>query len=95
MKRTSKHLPEHSGRRFTWTGRVGVADESDLGSPYFSQVWEDACDVGFRVRSHATSKVITFVYHRIVRPSGDDSDNYALVFRAIDDSGLEVHVIND
>lgn len=86
-------LPTHSGSLFTWTGNKGVVEASTLGPQHTGRVWNDACDGGFNVRSPRTGKVITFAYaHAVGRSIGEIE---AFVYRAIDGSNFEVHVLND
>lgn len=54
-------IPLHSSKMFTWSGGVGLIDESDFGRvPYASALYDDAIDMGFQVYSERTGKVLTF-----------------------------------
>lgn len=86
------YLPIHSGKRFTWTGNVGVTEASVLGRNHTGRVWPDSCDTGFIVRSHKTGTDKVFVYHGALSRSQDVSDVYAHVYRSRD--GFEVRVLN-
>tara|TARA_Y100000310_G_scaffold339711_1_gene433248 strand:+ start:931 stop:1230 length:300 start_codon:yes stop_codon:yes gene_type:complete len=48
--------------RFTWISRENtlVTEISDLGPNAFSQIWDDACDVGLAIRSPKTGTVVVF-----------------------------------
>jgi hypothetical protein len=60
----SKQIPVHDGRLFAWEGNVGACDRSDLGPKGMcDRIYDDACDVGFYVRSHKTGKYVLFVLH--------------------------------
>lgn len=85
-------VPTHDGSRFTWTGKRGVIDESDLGRGYTGRLWNDSADAGFNVRSHRTGEVKTFAYHAAIGRLGDIQ---GFVYRAVDNSGIEIHVLND
>jgi hypothetical protein len=46
---------------FTWTGRHGCAEASDLPMLRMHQVWQDSIDEGFTVVSRKTGEHQTFV----------------------------------
>lgn len=66
-KKFNLQVPEYNGNSFTWSRRnklngIGIVEASELGlrpgnAPH-SQCYSDACDVGIKVRSHRTGKVI-------------------------------------
>lgn len=68
-------IPVHDGRKFTWDGRHGFAEASDLDCaghrPIHSCVWPDAADVGFRVKSHKTGKMVLFTCHKTQIDDGE------------------------
>lgn len=39
---------------------IFAAEHSDLGSPAFTRVWDDACDVGLTLVSHKTGREVVF-----------------------------------
>ena len=85
-------IPVHDGSKFTWTGKTGVIDESDFGkAKYTGQVWKDACDAGFYVRSHRTGDMKLFTYAGGMRDR--DGDWVGHVYTSED--GLRVDVLND
>ncbi len=62
---SNRSLPTHDGNVFHWSGNRGVVDASDLSCggtrPIDGRVWNDACDVGFRVKSQRTGNEVLFV----------------------------------
>lgn len=91
--KTNLLLPTHSGLLFTWTKNLGVAEESDLGPRWCARVFPDACDIGFRVRSSRTRKVLTFVH--VKDRKDDEGELVARIFQALENPEIEVHVLND
>jgi hypothetical protein len=66
--------PTLSTRSFTWvpTSQSFVAESSELGSGAVGRIWDDACDVGFRLQSHRTGKEVLFCLdHEEKTPDGD------------------------
>ena len=59
-----KNIPTHSGRLFTWEGHIGTCERSVFGRRGMcDRLYDDACDVGFWVKSHKTGKSILFMLH--------------------------------
>jgi hypothetical protein len=99
-------LVEHSEKQFTYSARknILVADASDLNNRHLERLYDDACDVGFEVKSERTGKVITFV---MVSPfyigSGEDREvggwHYVPTtesFRNVPEcQGMEAEIFND
>jgi hypothetical protein len=56
------NLVEHSSRQFTLSAdrRTLIAEASDLDNLHLQQLYDDACDVGFAVKSEKTGKVVVF-----------------------------------
>ena len=54
-------LVEHSSRQFSWTEKTLVSEASDLDNRHLERLYDDACDVGFSVKSERTGNVIVFV----------------------------------
>ena len=55
--------PIYPSKVFTWNRNSGCTDVSDLSvytSPQWSQLFDDACDVGFGIRSDRTGHVVRF-----------------------------------
>lgn len=94
-------IPVYDARRFTWTGKVGVVERSDLLRDFATQVWDDSCDLGFTVISFRTGRELLFVgpIQVLTGPDDDDSTSTTLVFNAYDGpgvpSGIQIHVLND
>lgn len=91
------HLDEPiSSKLFTWSAKNGTAEHSDLGRPnVFQQIFDDACDVGFAVKSEKTGKVETF-YHYDVNYSGHGEDREIAGWKFYNqDRTVHITVIND
>jgi len=56
-------LVEHSSNQFTYDKRkkLMVSEASDLDNRHLERLYDDACDVGFAVRSEQTGNVVVFV----------------------------------
>lgn len=57
-------VPIHDSNRFTFNKKTNTfsAEASDLGSgTLFSRYYDDACDVGFQMRSGRTGKIVDFI----------------------------------
>mgnify|MGYP006908255495 CR=1 FL=1 len=95
MMENSNRLPLQviNARRFSWSGREGVSEASDLPGLRPSRIFKDACDWGFNVHSPATGRTVTFAH------SGNERDGEgeltAEVFRDIEDLGLTIKIFND
>lgn len=90
--------------RLTWdaSSRLFASDDSDLPRP--SQVYDDACDVGYTLRSHLTGQEIVFVQSNVVRdregdimfwvytPAPEDRVARRVGFTA---TSLVLHIFND
>ena len=69
-----------------------VTEASALPSP--GRVYDDACDVGYRVRSHRTGKAVVFAQHDIQHDN--EGDVIVWIYRSIDPKyPVELHVLND
>lgn len=72
---------EYSSNNFSWSGNTGVTFITDLcgqGSLY-RPLYDDACDVGFEVRSVKTDRGVTFVLVEITQ-----NDPREWVFHSVD-----------
>ena len=70
-------LVEHSTRQFSYTNadKTLVAEASDLENRHLERIYDDACDVGFAVKSHLTGHVVTIVMTTpIYRGEGEDRE---------------------
>lgn len=58
----NKNIPELGGRQITWTaGRNhGTLFASDIRVNLNTRIYDDACDVGFYVKSHRTGVRVLF-----------------------------------
>jgi hypothetical protein len=56
-------LVEHSSNQFSYSNhnKTLVAEASDLDNRHLERLYDDACDVGFAVKSEKTGKVVVFV----------------------------------
>lgn len=69
-----------------------IAEASELPAP--GRVFDDACDVGYMVRSHHTGRVILFSELEVRRDA--DGDVQVWIYRAVARNvDLELHVLND
>lgn len=70
-------LVEHSSRQFTYTDadKTLVSEASDLDNRHLERIYDDACDVGFAVKSEKTGNVVTFVMSEpFYRGEGEDRE---------------------
>lgn len=63
VKPTLPNVPVHDGKRFHWgpRGAGGATEASSLQEPVDAKLWDDACDVGFCIKSHRSGKTELFV----------------------------------
>ncbi len=97
------HPTRVSTRRFTYHEGVFTAELSDLGRDFrFGRVYDDACDVGLTLVSHATGREVVFAIENEMR--GDEGDvlwiDLAPVLQGIDPRrhyhpNLTVRLYND
>ncbi len=91
--------PVHSASKFSWKKGVGVAEASDLrGTPLFGRLFDDACDLGFRLLNPSTGRCEPFyLSHEDKDASGEDV--YGMHFYPVDitlrNQGVRVLIIND
>lgn len=76
---------------FTWTKKVGVADQTDLPEHLVSRVWADSIDRGFMVKGKRGTRL--FIHARDVRDAEGDLTYEVFVCR--EDPSIVVHVVND
>ena len=99
-------LVEHSSNQFTYVSekKVFVADASDLDNRHLEKIYDDACDVGFAMKSEKTGKVITFVMESPFHTQTDDERELAgwhyvptsESFRNVPEcQGMEAKIFND
>jgi len=91
--------PIHDGSKFSWKKGVGVIEASQLrGTPLFGQLYDDACDLGFRIRNSKTGAVEAFyLSHEDKDASGEDI--YGIHFYPVNPTirnwGVRILIIND
>ena len=100
----SNHLavPSYSAASFRWHGKEGTAEISELnpGAHYTgrrgidARVWNDACDVGFIVRSPRTGNEILFTFEKV---SDNDGEVTHWLYRGYgpENSEFTVIIFND
>lgn len=95
---------EFPSKMFTMSGTTLVAEASDMGNRHLQPLYDDACDVGFAVRSERTGKVVTFVMQApFYKGEGEDRElsgwHYVPTsesFRNVPEcQGMEAKVFND
>ncbi len=90
--------PIYPSRVFTWKGNSAVSDVSDMhayASPQWSQLYDDACDVGFAIESDRTGKVVRFSLGR-EEFSGHGEDKEVVGWNFISICGkYKILVVND
>lgn len=99
----SASVPVHDGSKFTWYGKAGCIDVSDLAlqcgqQSMCSRIWDDACDVGFWMLSPKTGKKVLFMFE--AEAKSPDGETSAWLFRAYDPtayvtSDVTVTIYND
>jgi hypothetical protein len=91
-------IPVHNGSLFTWHGKVGVCDLSDLNilnnDCLFRKISRDPSDYGFYVRSPRTGVMKLFVLktYRTFESSDWDDAMYDFV---CDEGGFMIKIFND
>lgn len=59
---------------FTWSQGVAHAEASDMENRHLQPLYDDACDVGFAIKSDKTGEVVTYVMERPVYDEGEDHE---------------------
>lgn len=97
MPKINPRLPVHDGQLFSWSGKTGYIEASELARVGCSadriagRVYGDASDCGFLVRSHRTGRTMLFVETSSVR----DGDGDVVAFRYTGEDGIAIEVFND
>jgi hypothetical protein len=90
--------PIHSADIFKWEKGIGVAEVSDIRRPVAGRLYDDACDIGFRLLSSKTHKIEAF-YLAKEDKDGSGEDVYGWHFypvnRELRDAGVRILLIND
>lgn len=63
---------EFPGKMFCWTGHQLSSEASDMGNRHLQQLYNDACDVGFAVKSEHTGEVVTYVMVSVKKDAESD-----------------------
>jgi hypothetical protein len=60
--------------QFTYTrkNKTLVSEASDMGNRHLQQIYDDACDVGFAVKSETTGNVVTYYMANVMKNSEDE-----------------------
>jgi len=104
VKKPDYELPTYDARLFTWDGGKGLTEASDMhlapGVVPGKRVWNDACDVGFYVRSPKTGTTKLFVNDGpLYRDVGSEREYLGERYISIDgwaESGkFELFIAND
>lgn len=68
------NVPTYDGKQFHWgpRGESGASEASSLQDPVDAKLWDDACDVGFYIKSHQTGKTELFVRSNQERSADGD-----------------------
>ncbi len=82
MKKPDFKVPEHDGKLFSWNGRHGATEISNLSHKrelmgrvwddereLMGRVWADACDIGFFLKGRTETRL--FVLESTERQEGD------------------------
>lgn len=69
-KVTSKNVLMFGAELFSWKGHEGVSEVSTFtrGSitKILKRVWEDSCDVGFKLKSPKTGVEVLFIFEKVI-----------------------------
>ena len=84
-------MPVYSGEMFTWSNGIGVIERSSLPTAFATRLYDDACDVGFRVQSHRTGKEKLFTFSRYEWAGRVDGERVEVWCSG----DIEIHVLND
>jgi hypothetical protein len=77
-----KNIPEYNGSRLSWKINVGYCEASDLAprSRFDGQIYDDACDTGFWVRSTGSGHRVLFSLESTVNTrDGEDVSHWEYV----------------
>lgn len=84
---------------FTWTREdgkpVGVSEVSSLPEHLVSRVYNDACDMGFMVRSPKTGKVLLFTVKGVLRGGENGTEYQGSVYEDTSGLGYSIKIFND
>lgn len=87
-------VPVHRGSLFRWCDQSGATDVSMLhyscGGRIYSQIYDDACDMGFYIESHRTGRWVLFTLAHTQK----DREGDVLFWEFKSQSGVTVTVFN-
>ena len=81
---------EFPSTMFTVSQGVLYAEASDMGNRHLQRLFDDSMDLGFKVRSAKTDKVVTYVFEREVYDTGNEPDLLGWTFLPSNESIREV-----
>jgi hypothetical protein len=91
-----KNIPVHSTKDFAWDAACGffIAEDSDFKhKTLHSRVYDDAADIGFYLKSHATGKKCLMLLHETCA-----KEDYITAWRYqgnIDGQVIVIYIYND
>ena len=99
-------LVEHSSRQFSYSNKdkTLVSEASDLDNRHLERIYDDACDVGFAVKSEKTGNVVVFVMDSpMYHGQGEDREISGWTYTPCSDSirkhpeciGMKATIFND
>lgn len=89
MLATVKTVPATA---FSWDGRTGASEASDLPAGLVGRIYADAADLGFLVRGRSATKLFTMESEHFV---GAASDRELAFTRFCSEDGLTIDIYND
>ncbi len=76
------NVPVHDGSMFFWHEGHGSVEASDFLKQIDAPVYDDACDVGFKVRSHKTGRTVLFTLSETLKTrDGEDTAGWVYTSR--------------
>lgn len=91
------NIPLHDPRQFTWNSvdNTGTTEISSLSPRAWSRVYDDACDVGFEVKSHRTGVTRLFTMTREVKNDDNEITHWEFTSENFIDKRIVVTIFND
>lgn len=86
-------LPIHNAGMVTWRKGIptGAVEASDLGPNFTGRIWNDACDIGFILKSPKTGREILMVQTGHCR----DGEGEVTIWIFESREGVMLNVLND
>jgi hypothetical protein len=68
------NIIEFSSNQFTYNAadRTFTSEASDLDNRHLQRIYDDACDVGFAIKSDKTGEVVTYVMNSVKKDEEGD-----------------------